>query len=108
MPPLRWTINPYRGCQHVYIYCFDHGAHYLGSNVLHLKPGTRKWYMPYLRETYPHLNPLYERLYQGVYAPDRYTEQVLDVVNGLRQRYGFDGRRTIAAPPSGGLQPALV
>jgi hypothetical protein len=64
--------------------------------------------MPFVREAYPHLNPLYERLYQGPYAPERYTEQVLRLVDDLRRRYGLGGRRAIAAPPSRGAQLALV
>ena len=31
--PFRWTINPYRGCQHACVYCFARGTHtYLGMN----------------------------------------------------------------------------
>lgn len=89
----------------------DHGADYLAPNVLHLKPGSREWFMPFVREAYPHLNPLYERLYRGPYAPDRYTEQVLAVVDGLRRRYGLDPRRAdcaITTPRSRGAQLALV
>ena len=30
----RWTINPYRGCQHACTYCFARGTHaYLGMDV---------------------------------------------------------------------------
>ena len=29
--PFRWTLNPYRGCQHACTYCFARGTHeYLG------------------------------------------------------------------------------
>ncbi len=32
--PFRWTINPYRGCQHACIYCFARSTHqYLGYNA---------------------------------------------------------------------------
>ena len=30
----------------------SHGARFLGSNVLFLKPGSKEWFMPMLRETY--------------------------------------------------------
>ncbi|MBM3946001.1 MAG: radical SAM protein, partial [SAR202 cluster bacterium] len=86
----------------------DHGADYLASNVLHLKPGSREWFMPFVREAYPHLNPLYERLYRGPYAPNRYTEEVLNLVDSLRRRYGLDGRRVVQATPSRGGQLTLV
>lgn len=86
----------------------DHGADYLASNVLHLKPGSREWFMPFVREAYPHLNPLYERLYRGPYAPNRYTEEVLNLVDSLRRRYGLDGHRVVQATPSRGGQLTLV
>ena len=32
--PFRWSINPYRGCQHACVYCFARATHqYLGYNV---------------------------------------------------------------------------
>ena len=32
--PFRWTINPYRGCQHACIYCFARSTHqYLPAAV---------------------------------------------------------------------------
>ena len=89
----------------------EHGAQYLAPNVLHLKPGSREWFMPFVREAYPHLNPLYARLYRGVYAPEGYTEQVLAVVERLRHRYGLDppkADRATVMPQPRGLQLALV
>ena len=33
MPHMRWSLNPYRGCQHACVYCFARGNHeYLGYN----------------------------------------------------------------------------
>ena len=32
--PFRWTVNPYRGCQHACVYCFARSTHtYLGMNA---------------------------------------------------------------------------
>ena len=41
-----------------------HKAQYLGANVLFLKPGSKEWFMPMLREAYPRLIPAYAALYR--------------------------------------------
>jgi len=70
----------------------EHGASFVGDNVLYLKPGTKEWFMPFLRESYPHLLPQYERFYKGAYAPQTYTEEVRATVEALRERWGLSGR----------------
>jgi DNA repair photolyase len=70
----------------------EHGAQFIGDNVLYLKPGTKEWFMPFLRETYPHLLPQYERFYQGAYAPKYYTRDVSTTVQELRERWGLTPR----------------
>ena len=73
-----------------------HGAGFIADNVLHLKPGTKEWFMPFLRESYPHLLPKYARYYRGAYAPEHYTEQVHTVVAELRRKWGLMPK---AVPP---------
>ncbi len=85
----------------------EHGAAFVGDNVLYLKPGTKEWFMPFLRETYPHLLPQYERFYQGAYAPRRYSEEVHDAVAELRERWGLTPRQQPSKQPVGQLQLAL-
>jgi DNA repair photolyase len=63
----------------------DHGAAFVGDNVLYLKHGTKEWFMPFLRETYPHLLPTYERFYTGAYAPKSYSRDVSAAVDRIRQ-----------------------
>ena len=70
----------------------EYGAAFVGDNVLYLKPGTKEWFMPFLRETYPHLLPQYERFYRGAYAPRSYTDEVHAKVQALRERCGFSPR----------------
>jgi DNA repair photolyase len=65
------------------------GASFVAPNVLHLKPGTKEWFMPALRAAYPHLAGKYERYYRGAYAPKDYTREVIASVNRLREKYGF-------------------
>ena len=87
-----------------------HGARFIAPNVLHLKPGSKEWFMPALREAYPHLTARYEKYYRGAYAPKEYTEQVLAKVSELRERYGFrEADREPAPKPEaqGQLQMAI-
>ncbi len=71
----------------------EHGAAFVGDNVLYLKPGTKEWFMPFLRETYPHLLPQYERFYRGAYAPRRYSQEVGAAVQELRERWELTPRQ---------------
>ncbi len=82
----------------------EHGAAFIGDNVLYLRPGTKEWFMPFLRETYPHLLPKYERFYRGAYAPRRYTEEVHSIVQDLRERWGLTARQQPPRRPVGQLQ----
>lgn len=85
----------------------EHGAAFVGDNVLYLKPGTKEWFMPFLRETYPHLLPQYERFYRGSFAPRRYTEEVHETVQALRERWGLTAREERPRPAAGQLQLAM-
>ena len=75
-----------------------HGAQFLGANVLFLKPGSKEWFMPMLRETYPHLEQGYARLYRKTYAPEEYTKSVLSIVDRERRRWGLHQRQRDPAP----------
>ncbi len=88
----------------------EHGAQFLGANVLFLKPGSKEWFMPMLRETYPHLEQGYAKLYRKTYAPKEYTEGVLRMVDRSRERWGLDHRKRdpAPAPKRGQLALALV
>jgi DNA repair photolyase len=85
----------------------EHGASFIADNVLHLKPGTKEWFMPFLREAYPHLLPRYIRYYRGAYAPESYTEQVHAVVQELREKWGMIERSQRPVEPHGQLKLAL-
>ncbi len=86
----------------------EYGASFVGDNILYLKPGTKEWFMPFLRETYPHLLPQYERFYRGAYAPRHYTEEVRAAVQQLRERWEMTGRREERRrDPVGQLQMAI-
>ena len=65
----------------------QHHAQFLSANLLFLKPGSREWFMPMLRESYPHLTPGYQRLYRNTYAGKDYTESVMSLVDEARRRH---------------------
>ncbi len=81
----------------------EHGASFIHDNVLHLKPGTKEWLMPFLREAYPHLSERYAKYYRGVYAPKTYTQEVHRVVSRLRLKYGLAEAPRVQ-PSAGQLQ----
>ena len=66
-----------------------HGARCIGANVLFLKPGSKEWFMPMLKETYPHLAPGYAKMYAKTYAPRDYTSSVMKVVDQARRSVGL-------------------
>ena len=72
-----------------------HRAQFLAPNVLHLRPGSREWFMPFLREAFPHLLPEYQRMYRGSYAPHQYTQEILSRVDDLRERWGLNERQPL-------------
>jgi DNA repair photolyase len=82
----------------------EHGATFIADNVLHLKPGTKEWFMPFLREAYPHLVQRYARYYRGSYAPESYTEEVHKVVAELREKWGMIERSQRPVEPRGQLK----
>jgi DNA repair photolyase len=84
----------------------DHGASYVHDNVLYLAPGTKEWFMPFLRESYPHLAERYQKYYRGWYAPKNYTQEVHQVVERLRLKYGLD-RAEPVGPTRGQLAMAM-
>ena len=77
----------------------SHRAQFLASNVLFLKPGSKEWFMPMLREAYPRLVPAYEKLYRKTYAPREYALGVQQVVEEARRTW-----RLPAMEPARNLQ----
>ncbi len=71
----------------------DHGARFIGSDVMHLEEGTRDHFMRWLGQEYPHLVDGYQRLYAGKYPPKGYSDEVKTVVGMMKQKYGIVGSR---------------
>ena len=75
----------------------DHGARFVGCNVMYLQDGTRSHFMKLLEHEFPSMLPRYERLYARKYPPKEYRKEVQGMVRSLQQRYGL----TRGEEPSG-------
>jgi DNA repair photolyase len=70
----------------------DHGARFVGCNVMFLEGGTRDHFMRWLAQEFPHLIDGYKQLYAAKYAPSSYRKEVQNVIGQLRKKYGVNGR----------------
>jgi DNA repair photolyase len=70
----------------------DHGARFIGCNVLFLEGGTRDHFMRWLGQEFPHMVEGYDRLYASKYAPAAYRKDVQDVLTMLRKKHGVSAR----------------
>ena len=70
----------------------DHGAAFMGANLLYLKDGTRAHFMNYLEKHFPVLATKYRTLYRGAYAPESYAKAVRGMVRMLQKRYRLKRR----------------
>jgi DNA repair photolyase len=70
----------------------DHGARFVGANVLFLDGGTRDHFMRFLHEGFPLMVDGYDRLYASKYAPKDYVAQVQRTLSMLKARYGLKPR----------------
>jgi len=83
------------------------GAVHVTPIVLHLRPGTRDWYMRWLTENHPGLLPRYRALYRrGAYAPKDYQAEITGRVRELARRYGV-GAATPAGARSAGASRGM-
>jgi DNA repair photolyase len=71
----------------------DHGAAFVGMNVMYLEGGSREHFMNFLSGEYPDLIDGYQQLYARKYAPQAYCNQVRAILSLLQAKYGV-------APPS--------
>jgi DNA repair photolyase len=71
----------------------DHGAAFLGANVMYLKEGTRDHFMRFLAKEFPSLVESYNRLYAGAYARSDYVTAVKGMIDVLQERYDLRRRR---------------
>jgi hypothetical protein len=70
----------------------DHGATFVGCNVMYLQDGTRTHFMNFIGREFPAMAPRFEKLYARKYPPDAYRKEVQGMVRVLQQRYGLNAR----------------
>ena len=78
----------------------DHGARFMGANIMHLKGGTKDHFMGFLAREFPHMVEGYGRLYAGAYAPPEYVTAVRGLIDSLQKRYDVDKRPSRGSIPS--------
>jgi DNA repair photolyase len=84
----------------------DHGARFVGCNVMYLQDGTRTHFMKFLEREFPALAPKFERLYTKKYPPDSYRKEVRAMVRLLQERYGLTGREDVDGPAAAEIASA--
>jgi len=68
--------------------CADAGAVTISPILLHLRPGVREQYMPWLEKERADLLPLYEELYPRSYAPKSAQQRLTKLVYGYVREFG--------------------
>jgi DNA repair photolyase len=70
----------------------DHGAKFVGCNVMYLQDGTRTHFMNFIERGFPSMLPRFAKLYTRKYPPDGYRNELKATVRVLRERYGLSNR----------------
>ncbi|HLI55819.1 MAG TPA: hypothetical protein VKY26_02180, partial [Actinomycetota bacterium] len=78
----------------------DAGATHITPITLHLRPGVKEEFWPWLETNYPELVPTYESNYRRSYAKKEVGERIGAQVGELRRRNGVTATRA-----SGGREP---
>src|SRR5436190_316642 len=68
--------------------CIDAGATHVSPILLHLRPGVREEFMPWLQEAYPDLVPRYEQIYTRAYGPNADRKALGARVDGIVRALG--------------------
>jgi len=77
----------------------DHGARFVGCNVMYLQDGTRTHFMKFIEQEFPAMRPRFEKLYARKYPPEWYRKEVQGMVRVLQDRYGVSRRESAEDTP---------
>jgi DNA repair photolyase len=67
----------------------DHGAAFMGANVMFLKGGTKDHFMNFISREFPHMRESFDKLYAGAYASPEFMSGVKGMIAVLQDRYGL-------------------
>lgn len=70
----------------------DHGAAFMGANLMYLKGGTKDHFLGFIAKEFPQMVDGYNRLYAGAYAKSEYVSSVRAMIAMLQDRYQLRGR----------------
>ncbi|GAB3193784.1 Rv2578c family radical SAM protein [Nesterenkonia suensis] len=118
MPILPWLSDSMEHLDSLCSALSDAGAADVTTGALHLRPGSREWYMQWLSREHPGLVARYHRIYRGgSYASREYRRWLGARADQARRRHGFSRRRDpmwrertapdVPAADPGPQQPAL-
>lgn len=70
----------------------DHGAAFMGANLMYLKGGTKDHFMGFLEHAHPDMVDRYRRLYPGAYTSPEYAGTLRALIEMLQARHHVDRR----------------
>jgi DNA repair photolyase len=96
MPILPWLTDGEEQLDALFGALAEAGASGVTAGALHLRPGTKEWFMQWLAREHPRLVGRYRRLYgQGAYAPKEYRTWLGKRVAAAKERHGFGRPDTV-------------
>lgn len=85
----------------------DAGGTSVVYSALHLRPGTKEWFMGWLGREHPELVAQYRQLYsRGAYAPKEYRTWLAEKLRPIIRRHGLERRRE--DPATGGIRSSAL
>lgn len=106
MPMLPGINDSPASIEHLARHAAAAGAKFMHGNTLFLMPASMRFFMPFLKQEFPHLVRRYQRLYaRSAYLPEEYRKAVAARFAELAERYGLNQARL--PPARGPAQMAL-
>ncbi len=110
MPILPWLTDGDESLDRLFGELVAAGATGVSAGPLHLRPGSREWFMQWLARHHPLLVPKYEQLYSGgSYASQEYRDWLTGRIRIFRAKHGLSAGagffRNLSPTPGGAKTP---